>query len=360
MQFGLQINPYFPGQTGNPWDLVVPVARAVDEGGYDSLWVYDHFLYEGGYPGHPHPEPVMECFTILGALAAITNRVRLGQLVLGIPYRNPAATAKMATTLDMISNGRTILGVGAGWHKREYEAYGWGEFESGPTRLKRLEEALKVILALWTERPASFEGSFYRLDNVMENPAPVQSPHPPIMVGGSGEKVTLRLVAQYAQLCNVSGDAATVERLFGALREHCERLGRPYEEVTRTVYTSIIMGKDEADLAAKRERLSEFIPRRGSLIGTPDQIVDAIGAYARVGTQYLIFRAPDWHDVETVQLFADKVIPALATAYGRRDEIGRRARWRRTCPGRSPEAGNWPPGCHPERGEESRAPERGR
>ena len=314
MQFGLQINPYFPGSTGNSWDAVVPVAKAVDAGGYDSLWVYDHFLYEGGYPGHPHSEPVMECFTILGAIAAITNRVKLGQLVLGIPYRNPAATMKMATTLDLISKGRTILGVGAGWHKREYEAYGWGEFEDGPTRLKRLEEALQVILALWTERPVNFKGRFYSLDNVMENPSPIQKPYPPIMVGGSGEKVTLRLVAQYAQFCNVSGDPATVERLFGALRDHCERLGRPYGEVTKSAYTSIIMGKDEADLAAKRERLAEFIPARGSLIGTPDQIIDMLGEYARVGTEYLVFRAPDWTDVETVQLFADKVIPALANA----------------------------------------------
>ena len=314
MKFGLQLNPYFPGPTGNPWDSVAEVTKVVDDGPYDSLWVYDHFLYEGGYPGHPHPEPVMECFTILGAMAAITRRVRLGQLVLGIPYRNPAATAKMAVTLDLISKGRTILGVGAGWHRREYEAYGWGTFESPGVRMRRLEEAIKVMLALWSERPASFEGEFYRLDNVQENPMPLQKPHPPIMVGGSGEKVTLRLVAQYAQFCNVSGDAEAVGRLFGILREHCDRLGRPYGEVTKSAYTSIIMGRDEADLATKQERLAEFIPKRGSLIGTPQQIVDQIGEYARVGCEYLVFRMPDWTDVETVQLFAERVIPALGDA----------------------------------------------
>jgi alkanesulfonate monooxygenase SsuD/methylene tetrahydromethanopterin reductase-like flavin-dependent oxidoreductase (luciferase family) len=122
MRFGLQVNPYFPGRTGNPWDSVAPVARVVDESAFDSLWLYDHFLYEGGYSGHPLPEPVMECFTMLGAVAAITNRVRLGQLVLGVPYRNPAMMAKMATTLDLISHGRTILGLGAGCHQREHEA----------------------------------------------------------------------------------------------------------------------------------------------------------------------------------------------------------------------------------------------
>ena len=117
------------GPSGNPWDAVEACARAIDASAFDSLRVYDHFLYEGGYPGHPHPEPVMECFTALGAIAAVTRRVRLGQLVIGAPYRNPAMLAKMATTLDLISHGRTILGLGAGWHQREHEAYGWGDFE---------------------------------------------------------------------------------------------------------------------------------------------------------------------------------------------------------------------------------------
>lgn len=314
MQFGLQINPYFPGPTENPWDSVVPVAQAADESALDSLWVYDHFLYEGGYPGHPDSEPVMECFTVLGAIAAVTRRIRLGQLVLGVPYRNPAMTAKMATTLDLISHGRSILGLGAGWHQREHEAYGWGPFEEAPVRMKRLEEAIRVVLALWTERPASFEGAFYRLDNVAENPAPIQQPHPPIMVGGSGEKVTLRLVAQYAQLCNVSGDTETAGRLFGILREHCDRVGRPYEQVTRSIYTTVIVGRDDAEVKAKQERLGRFIPRRGALIGTPEQLIDAFGEYARVGCQYVVFRTPDWIDVEPVRMFAERVMPALADA----------------------------------------------
>ncbi|MBA2450627.1 MAG: TIGR03560 family F420-dependent LLM class oxidoreductase [Chloroflexi bacterium] len=314
MRFGLQVNPYFPGPTGNPWDSVASVARAVDESAFDSLWLYDHFLYEGGYSGHPIPEPVMECFTMLGALAAITQRVSLGQLVLGVPYRNPAMVTKMATTLDLISHGRSILGLGAGWHRREHEAYGWGTFEEAPVRMRRLEEAIQVMLTLWTERPASFEGEFYRLDNVVENPAPIQQPHPPIMIGGSGERVTLRLVAQYAQFCNVSGDPATVERLFSILREHCDRLERPYDQITRSIYTTVILGRDEAEVATKRERLSHFIPTKGALIGTPDQLIDTFGDYARGGCQYVVFRTPDWLDVEPVQLFAERVIPALADA----------------------------------------------
>jgi F420-dependent oxidoreductase-like protein len=313
MQFGLQINPYFTGPTGNPWDAVERVARVADASRFDSLWVYDHLLYEGGYSGHPYPEPVMECFSTLSAIAAITQRIRLGQLVLGTPYRNPALVAKMATTLDLISHGRTILGIGAGWHKREHEAYGFGPFEEVPVRLKRLEEAIQVIRTLWLERPASFEGKYYRLESVLENPAPIQKPHPPIMIGGSGEKVTLRLVAKYAQWCNVSGDPAKVGYLLHALREHCERVGRPYDEITRSSFATVLIGRDAADVAAKRERLKDFIPTNGALIGTPDELIATFKEYARVGVQYCIFRMADWLDVEPVKLFSDTVIPALAS-----------------------------------------------
>ena len=314
MQFGVQINPYFAGSTGNPWDAVSRAAQALDASAFDSLWLYDHFLYEGGYSGHPVPEPAMECFTTLGAIAALTRRIRLGQLVLGVPYRNPALTTKMATTLDLISHGRSILGLGAAWHQREYEAYGWGEFEAGPVRLRRLDEATRVILALWGEPPASFNGEFYSLDRVRDLPAPVQRPHPPILIGGSGEKVTLRLVARYAQFCNVSGSPDSVGRLFGVLRSHCERAERPYEEITRSIYTTVIVGRDQAEVAAKRERLGAFIPARGALIGTPTELIDMFGEYARVGCQYVIFRTPDWLDVEPLQLFSERVMPALAGA----------------------------------------------
>jgi F420-dependent oxidoreductase-like protein len=313
MQFGLQINPYLNGPTGNPWDAVERVARAIDATAFDSVWIYDHFLYEGGYPGHPYSEPLMECFTVLGAIAAITQRIRLGQLVLGVPYRNPAAMTKMATSLDLISHGRSILGLGAGWHKREHEAYGWGDFEPVPVRMQRLEEALRIVLSIWTERPSHFEGTYYRLDNAQENPLPVQKPHPPIMVGGSGEKVTLRLVAQYAQFCNVSGSPERVEQLFAALRAHCDRLHRPYEEITRSIYTTILIGRDEAEVAAKRERLNAFLPDN-TLIGTPEQLIAIFEQYARIGCQYVVFRMPDWLEVETVHLFAESVIPALADA----------------------------------------------
>ena len=314
MQFGLQINPYYDGKTGNPWDEVLPAAKVLDEGPWDSLWLYDHFLYEGGYSGHPVSEPAMECFTVLGAIASVTSRVKLGQLVLGMPYRNPALMTKQATTLDLISHGRTILGLGAGWHKREYEGYGFGEFPEIPDRMKRLEEGVKVVVKLWSENPASFDGRFYRLDEVKDNPRPVQQPHPPIMIGGSGEKVTLRLVAQYAQFCNVGGDPETAGHRFEVLREHCDRLGRPYDEITKSIYQTLLIGKDEAEVAKKREQYADYIPRQGAMIGTPEQLIDQFAAYAKVGCQYAIFRSPDWNTVDSVRLFAERVIPALKGA----------------------------------------------
>jgi F420-dependent oxidoreductase-like protein len=313
VKFGLQINPYVEGPTGNPWDLVVEAAKLLDESSFDSLWLYDHFLYEGGYQGagHPYPEPVMECFTTLSAIAAATNRVRLGQLVTAAPYRNPAMLAKMATSLDLISHGRLILGMGAGWHRREHEAYGWGPFEDAPVRLRRLEEALQVILKQWTAPASTFSGRFYHVDSVLESTHPVQQPHPPILIGGNGEKVTLRLVAQYAQMCNVQGEPADVAALLAVLRAHCQRLGRSYDAITRSMYATVVIAADEAAVAAKCERLKDYYPRRGWLAGTPAQLVAAFRDYAAAGIQYVIFRTPDWHELDPIRLFSEQVIPQL-------------------------------------------------
>ena len=229
-----------------------------------------------------------------------------------MPYRNPALTAKMATTLDLISHGRSILGLGAGWHQREYEAYGWGAFEPVGVRMQRLEETLQVVRALWTEQPAQFSGKHYRLEGVQENPRPLQQPHPPILVGGSGERVTLRLVAEYAQYCNVSGDPATVARLFDRLREHCALVGRPYEAITRSVFATVVVGRDEAEAAAKRARWADYLPGSGAIVGAPDQVAARLREYAAIGCQYVIVRMPDWADGDAVQLFSERVIPPLA------------------------------------------------
>jgi alkanesulfonate monooxygenase SsuD/methylene tetrahydromethanopterin reductase-like flavin-dependent oxidoreductase (luciferase family) len=180
--------------------------------------------------------------------------------------------------------------------------------------MRRLGEAVRLILTLWAESPATFNGEFYSVDAVRDLPRPVQRPHPPILIGGSGENVTLKLVARDAPFCNVSGDAERVGRLFGVLREHCNRAERPFDDITRSVYLTLIIGSNPGALAAKRERLASFIPSRGALVGTPEELIDALGTYARAGCQYVIFRTPDWQDVEPIQLFSDRVIPALAGA----------------------------------------------
>jgi F420-dependent oxidoreductase-like protein len=313
MKFGLQLSPYFSGQSGNPWDMIEKAARLADSSAFDSIWLYDHFLYEGGFSGHPFSEPVMECLTTLAGVAAITRRIRLGQLVLGTPYRNPALVAKMATTLDHISHGRSILGIGAGWHVREHLGYGWGALEPVSIRMKRLEEAIQVILALWTERPANFAGTFYSLDNVRENPTPLQKPHPPLLIGGNGERKTLELVARYGQFCNVSGDPARVKHLFGVLDNHCGQHRRDKHEIIRSIYVMVIIGRSSEDVYSKQQRLHEYLPKAGEVLlaGTPEDLISLFQEYAQSGVQYVILRMPDWIDLEPLQLFAEKIIPAL-------------------------------------------------
>jgi F420-dependent oxidoreductase-like protein len=316
VQFGLQINPYLSGATGNSWDAVAAVARVAEDGGFDSLWLYDHFLWDDPVtPDGPYrdssPSPVIECFVGLAALAAITSRIRLGQLVLGVPYRNPALVAKMATSLDLISHGRSILGLGAAWHAREFAAYGW-DFEELGTRMGRLEEAIQVVLAMWREPSPSFNGQYYRLDNALNDPAPIQRPHPPILVGGNGEKVTLRLVAQYGQWCNVFGEPEVVRHRFGVLREHCDRLHRPYDEITKSNHQWVLIGRDETEVKAKLQRWRDAIPSFAGFAGTPPQLIERFREYEAAGSQYCTFQMPDGCEVEPVRLFAQTVIPSLS------------------------------------------------
>ncbi len=252
-----------------------------------------------------------EAYTTLGFVAGVTERLRLGTIVTGVTYRHPGFLVKQVTTLDVLSGGRAWFGIGAAWFEREHRGLGI-PFPPLGERFERLEETLQIALQMWSGEVKLYQGRHYQLAETLCSPMPIQRPHPPIMIGGSGEKVTLRLVAQYAQFCNVSGDPARVAGLFEALRGHCERLGRPYDEITRSIYTTVLIGRDEAEVAAKRERLADFIPQNGALIGTPAQLIERFREYAAVGCQYVVFRTPDWLDVETVRLFSDEVIPALA------------------------------------------------
>src|SRR5271166_4865708 len=224
MRFGLQIPNFTVGETpGALFDGVVAMATAAEEAGFDSVWVMDHF-YQLPPLGGPS-QPMLDSYTLLGALAARTSRVRLGTMVTGVTYRNPAHLAKIVTTLDVISAGRAILGIGAAWYDVEHEGLGF-DFPPAGQRLDRLEEALQICRAMFSQDGPSFEGRHYRVREARNVPPPVQEGGPPILVGGGGEKRTLNLVARYADMCNLFGDAATIAHKVDVLRGHCEAVRR--------------------------------------------------------------------------------------------------------------------------------------
>jgi alkanesulfonate monooxygenase SsuD/methylene tetrahydromethanopterin reductase-like flavin-dependent oxidoreductase (luciferase family) len=215
--------------------------------------------------------------------------------------------AKMCATLDVISHGRSIVGLGASWHEHEFTSYGW-TFPPVPERMKRLEEAVQIVDQMLTQRPANFTGKYYSIQDAYNDPMPVQKPRPPIMIGGNGERVTLKLVAQYADFCNVDGDPATVAHKFDVLRQHCDTVGRPFDEITLSNGVSILIAPDEASLTAKKEQHPDF----HGIIGTPDVVLSQLQEYAAVGSEYITFYMADAEDIEAIQLIGETVLPHLA------------------------------------------------
>lgn len=307
LRFGLHIPEYPSTRAGNEWETVAAQARAAEEVGFDSLSLPDHFMWVRGDPANPEPVSVLECFTALGGIAAVTRRIKIGAMVAGVPYRNPALLAKIVSTLDNMSGGRAIYGVGAAWAEHEFRGYGW-EFESIGTRMERLEEAVQVALRLWTERPASFAGRHYRLDGALCDPPAAGRARIPIMVAGSGEKMTLRIAAKYADYCNVMGEPATVAHKFAVLRDHCAAVGRDFGGIRRTVTSWVLLGRDEADLAAKQARFAGKLPGLPGVQGTPEQVIERLREYQRAGADDVMLLIPDAHDVEPIRLFGEVVI----------------------------------------------------
>jgi alkanesulfonate monooxygenase SsuD/methylene tetrahydromethanopterin reductase-like flavin-dependent oxidoreductase (luciferase family) len=240
--------------------------------------------------------------------------VRIGQLVTANSYRNPALQAKMASTLDVLSHGRFTFGIGAGWYEPEYRAYGY-EFPAGPERLRQLQEAVQIILSMWKEEEATFEGTHYQIRGAINQPKGVQQPHIPLMIGGSGEQVTLKLVARYGDVCNVIADPATLEHKFAVLKQHCETVGRDYESIHRTALTLCIIGEtDEQARALIPGWAGAVFPGDvGSygLIGTLETIRQRLAAYEVVGVQELMIHFSDFSDathLDAVRRFAKTFI----------------------------------------------------
>jgi F420-dependent oxidoreductase-like protein len=288
------------------YEAMTRVAQEADALKFRSIWLYDHF--------HTVPKPTQEvtfeCWISTAALARDTKRVRIGQMVTCNSYRNPSLLAKMASTVDVLSHGRLDFGIGAGWYEHEYRAYGY-PYPDAPERLRHLREAVQVILAMWTQEEAVFEGKYYQVRGAINQPKGVQKPHIPLLIGGGGEKVTLKLVAQYGDACNVGGDIATIKHKFEVIRQHCEAVGRDYDTIRRTSSVNCYIGETEAEAVAKlpenmRGNLEQA--RQQALIGTPAQIRERLADYEEAGVQELIVYFADATRLDPLRLFSQECI----------------------------------------------------
>ena len=306
MKFGIHNPSWLFGP--DPYEMFEALkkkAQWAEASGFSWFSVMDHLIQIPNVG--EADEPFMESWSTLSALAAVTSKIRLAPLVSSVAYRNPAHLAKIAAGVDIISRGRLTFGIGAGWYAREYGQYGWEFPERPAVRIAQMEEAIQLVLKMWSEPRATFHGKYFHIDEAILEPKPVQKPHPPVMIGGGGEQLTLRAVARWAQACNLFGDPATVKGKLEVLRRHCEKEGRDYETIERTSLTGLLIAEDEAALKAKKERLGLPEPFRGNALTVPGA-VDLVGAYQEAGVQMLIFSSY-LNDVETLELFAAEVIP---------------------------------------------------
>jgi F420-dependent oxidoreductase-like protein len=309
MKFGVH-NPswFFGHDPAEAFEAVKAKAQWAENHGFVWFSVMDHLIQIGGVGASD--EPFMEGWTVLSSLAAVTSRIRLATLATSVGYRNPAHLAKIAAGVDLISRGRLTLGIGAGYFETEYRQYGW-EFPARPAvRIRQMEEAVRLILAMWTEKRTTFHGRYFHVDDAILEPKPVQKPRPPVMIAGGGEQLTLRAVARLAYACNVGGDPETVKHKLSVLRRHCETSQRDYAAIEKTHNNSWLLARDEAAVAAKRQRLAARGPLRG-FVGTVSEAIDLIGQYQDAGVQLLI-NSDYRNDLETNELFSSEVISHFA------------------------------------------------
>jgi F420-dependent oxidoreductase-like protein len=297
MKIGLQVpNFTWPGGASGIAGKLAEIATAADEAHFSSLWVMDHFFQIGGRDPRstlgPAEDEMLESYSTLAYLAGITKNVKLGTMVTGVVYRYPGILAKTVTTLDVLSGGRAYLGIGAAWNERE--ALGLGvPFPPIAERFQRLEEALQIVLQMWSGQRTPYQGRYYQLAETLNSPQALTKPHPPILIGGAGEKKTLRLVAQYADACNVFAGAGVeaVEHKLDVLKQHCDRLGRDYATIEKTVLST-------AFLAPGHQSVADMIAQCRQLAG--------------IGIQHAIFNMPNVHEITPLEIFGKEIIPAVA------------------------------------------------
>ena len=309
MRIGLQIPSFtWPEGTEGIGPTLAQIGRTADEAGFASLWVMDHFFQIRGVGSVE--EPMLEGYSALSYLAGVTERAKLGTLVTGVVYRYPGILVKTATTLDVLSGGRAVCGLGLGWFAAEHRAYGWA-FPSIDERYALLEDALQCLPLLWGKGTPSFEGRVLHVPEALCYPRPLQD-RLPILVGGNGERRTLRLAATYADACNIIGELDVVDRKIGALRAHCEAVGRDPAEVEVTQLSTTLVGRTGSEVAALLERLR---PRRTSAerfaasvnAGTVDDQIGRFRALANQGVGTAIVSLPDLDDTDPIERFGQVI-----------------------------------------------------
>ena len=304
------------------WTTMVDLARHADDGtAWESIWVYDHF--------HTVPEPTLEAtheaWTLMAAFAASTSRVRLGQMCTCMAYRNPAYLAKVAATIDLISDGRIEMGIGAGWYEHEWRAYGYG-FPGAGDRIAALDEGVQIMKQAWETGEATLDGRFYQVDGARVYPQPVQPGGIPFWIAGGGERKTLRIAAQYARYTNFDGSVEGFTHKSSVLEQHCREQGRDFAEITRSANYNVVIGRDQAEVDERLARIGEryraVVPakadetveqfRTGPLVGTPEQIVERLREMEALGMTYAItYFAEAAYDRSGIELFEREVVPAL-------------------------------------------------
>ncbi len=291
MRIGLQVPSFtWPGDSAAIGERLAEIGRTADDAGFASLWVMDHF-FQIGVVGPPE-EPMLEGYSALSYLAGVTKRVKLGTMVTGVIYRHPGILVKTVTTLDVLSGGRAYLGIGAAWNEQESRGLGV-PFPPLKERFERLEETLQIAHQMWAGDRSPYNGKYYQLADPLNSPQALTKPHPPILIGGGGEQKTLRLVAQYADACNLFARAGNdvLRQKLDVLRGHCEAVGRPYEAIERTALGTV-----------------QLAP--GAM--TPASVIDLCRSLAEVGIQQVIFNMPNVHELAPLEVFGHEIIPAVS------------------------------------------------
>ncbi|MCZ6724633.1 MAG: LLM class F420-dependent oxidoreductase [Thaumarchaeota archaeon] len=287
---------------------------------YDSIWLFDHLLPSSNVKD-PEQVTFFECWTMLSAIAVATKKVKIGQLVTCNSYRSPSLLAKMGATLDAISGGRLILGIGTGWYQSEYAAYGY-EFSPPSVRVRKLDESLEIITKMWTQSKATFQGKYYGIKDAICNPRPIQKPHPPILVGGSGEQLTLAVVAKHADIHNFNfGSPEEFEHKMSVLKQHCNKIGRDFNSIEKSYLCRLVLGKDKDHLNAKIERMrppnlssEDFVKQSSRIVfyGTPEEVIQRFQRFVDLGVTHIILHLGELEkNSPELDLLSKEVIPKI-------------------------------------------------